>query len=509
MRLESRFRITTAVSIGAIPLLAVVTGWALLESFRASERVDLAGAMMKAQYERSLLRDEYLSLREARVREQWEAKSALMRKLLDRAAADFDTAEAREDVSAMKGLMERTTVLFRGIAQRDEEHVRGERERALAEELRARATTNLRFVAHELYTGAGRLATSASARFHATQRRTTLVMVALFVVVFAITLVNNRMASVTLARRITRLRDGAEQVAAGELGHRIGIQGDDELAEFSRVFDQMTERLGQTHAALETEVADRREAQQQVASLNEELRQHVAALEVSNRELEAFSFAVSHDLRAPLRSVAGFSQAALEDYGRQLDAKGREYLELASDAAREMGQLIDDLLALSRVSRVEMVRRRVDLSSLAHSIVDELRRVEPDRPVQVEIAPDLAAEGDPTLLRLVLDNLLRNAWKFTSRHPAARITMGRTASRGRDAFFVSDDGAGFEMAYVEKIFQPFQRLHGASEFPGTGIGLATVNRIVRRHGGEAWARGEVEKGATIYFTLSRPGGAHG
>jgi signal transduction histidine kinase len=477
--LRTRLRITTAASLAAIPVLALVLSWALLESFRASDKAELAGAMMREQYERSLLRDEYLSYREARVLKQWEAKTAMLSKDLERAAGEFHAPEHRETISEMTQLMHRTTLLFRGIVERDEGSARGERKRELAEEFRSRATTQLRFQAHELYLRAGRLATSASARFHETQRRTALIVVLLFLLVFANILVNNRVVSVTLARRITLLRDGAEQVAAGALDHRIGIQGNDELAELGESFDRMTGQL----------------------------QQHVAALEVSNRELESFSYAVSHDLRAPLRSVAGFSQAALEDYGEKLDAKGRQYLELASEAAREMGQLIDDLLGLSRVSRVEMERCPVDLSALARSIVDELRRAEPDRSVEVEVAPELIAEGDPTLLRLVLDNLLRNSWKFTSRHPTARITVGLAHDRGRDAFFVSDDGAGFEMAYVEKLFQPFQRLHRTIEFPGTGIGLATVNRIVRRHGGEAWAHGEVEKGATIYFTLS--GEPHG
>jgi signal transduction histidine kinase len=326
--------------------------------------------------------------------------------------------------------------------------------------------------------------------------------------VFAITFINSRSAAITLERRITRLRDGAEKVAAGNLEYRISVQGDDELAEFGGAFDRMTAQLQGTYTSLETEVADRRRAQDDVARLNDQLLLQVAALEVSNRELEAFSYAVSHDLRAPLRSVSGFSQAVLEDYGSKLDATGRQYLELASEAAREMGQLIDDLIGLSRVARVDMRREPVDLSELGRSVIDELRRAEPERQVDVEIAPALMVEGDPTLLRLAIENLLRNAWKFTSRHPTARIGMGRTTSRGQEAFFVADDGAGFEMAYVDKLFNPFQRLHRTSEFPGTGIGLATVRRIVRRHGGEAWAHGEAERGATIYFTLPSREGTH-
>jgi light-regulated signal transduction histidine kinase (bacteriophytochrome) len=274
-------------------------------------------------------------------------------------------------------------------------------------------------------------------------------------------------------RRLVLLRDGAEQVAAGNLDHRLHIRGDDELADLGRSFDAMTARLQSSYRALE----------------------------LSNRELEAFSYAVSHDLRAPLRSVAGFSQAALEDYGPKLDAKGRQYLELASEAASEMGQLIDDLLGLSRVGRAEMALQPVDLSTVAIAVVEELRRAEPGRRAEVEIASGLVARGDPTLLRLVMENLLNNAWKFTSHRPVARIAFGHRTSRGKDAFFVTDDGAGFDMAYVDKLFHPFQRLHRTSEFPGTGIGLATVQRILRRHGGEAWAEGAVEKGATVYFTI--------
>jgi light-regulated signal transduction histidine kinase (bacteriophytochrome) len=270
----------------------------------------------------------------------------------------------------------------------------------------------------------------------------------------------------------------------------------------------MTAKLERTYASLEGEVGDRKQAQFEVTRLNQELHVKVAALEVSNRELESFSYAVSHDLRAPLRSIAGFSQAVLEDYGPKLDEQGRQYLLMASEAAQEMGRLIDDLLTLSRVTRAEMVRQPVDLSALAEGTAAELRRADPDRRVDLVVEPGLVAAGDPTLLGLVVDNLLRNAWKFTSHHATAKILFGRTRPSDRDTFFVSDDGAGFDMAYVDKLFQPFQRLHRTSEYPGTGIGLATVNRIVRRHGGEVRAIGEVEQGATISFTLQPAEVAH-
>jgi signal transduction histidine kinase len=373
----------------------------------------------------------------------------------------------------MDGLLERTTALFNGIAFRDDHVAVEERQPALASEVRIRAIATLRLAAYDLYAHARQLADLASARLHATQRWMTLALAADFFTVLALTFLNGWMALATLERRVVLLRDGSEQVAAGNLGHRLDLKGNDELAELGSAFDRMTGRLQKTYQALES----------------------------SNRELEAFSYAVSHDLRAPLRSVSGFSQAVLEDYGPQLDARGRQYLELANDGAREMGRLIDDLLSLSRVTRVEMVPRPVDLSALARSVIDDLRRADPGRQVVTEIADGLVAEGDPTLLGQVVDNLLRNAWKFTSGHATARITFGRSGSGGQQAFFVADDGAGFDMAYVDKLFHPFQRLHRTSEFTGTGIGLATVHRIILRHGGTIRAQGDIEKGATITFTL--------
>jgi light-regulated signal transduction histidine kinase (bacteriophytochrome) len=234
---------------------------------------------------------------------------------------------------------------------------------------------------------------------------------------------------------------------------------------------------------------------------NEELGQTTTQLEVLNKELETFSYSVSHDLRAPLRAMDGFSQALLEDYGGKLDDQGRDYLGRVRAASQRMAQLIDDLLNLSRVSRTEMRRGEVDLSTLAREIVEELRKTEPSRQVEAAVAPGLTASGDARLLRVVLANLLGNAWKFTRKKPQARIEFGLADKDGGQAYFVRDEGAGFDMAYVGKLFGAFQRLHSAGEFEGTGIGLATVQRIIRRHGGKVWAEGAVGKGATFYFTL--------
>jgi light-regulated signal transduction histidine kinase (bacteriophytochrome) len=224
-------------------------------------------------------------------------------------------------------------------------------------------------------------------------------------------------------------------------------------------------------------------------------------LEAANRELEAFSYSVSHDLRAPLRHIGGFTKLLVDQHADQLDSHARHYLDRIQESARRMAALITDLLSLSSMTRMEMLRQSVDLSALCESIVADLRRAEPSRSVEVVLAPAVLVEGDPRLLRVALENLLNNSWKYTSQHPSARIEFGTRERDGGAVYFVHDDGAGFDMAHAGKLFGAFQRMHGVAEFEGTGIGLATVQRIVHRHGGRVWAESEVDAGAKFYFSL--------
>ncbi len=228
-------------------------------------------------------------------------------------------------------------------------------------------------------------------------------------------------------------------------------------------------------------------------------------LEVTNRELEAFSYSVSHDLRAPLRSIDGFSQILLEDYVDELDEEGKDYLGRVRAASQRMGRLIDDLLGLSRVTRGTMRRERVSLSALAEEVARELEEANPERRVQFSAQGGLEVWGDPRLLRVALENLIGNAWKFTEKQPEARVEFGHSEKLSNTSrvpvYYVRDNGAGFDMAYAGKLFGAFQRLHDPDDFEGTGIGLATVQRVVRRHGGHIWAEGEVGRGATFYFTM--------
>lgn len=285
------------------------------------------------------------------------------------------------------------------------------------------------------------------------------------------------------ARRVSRDKDYTIRAGPTAESTEISVLVDS-FNEMLKEIQQRDSDLQKAHDELENRVTER-------------TRELVAA----NRELEAFSYSVSHDLRGPLDTLNGFSYVLLSQYGSKLDPQARELIDHIRASGRRMMELIEDLLNLSRVTTSAMHYEKVDLSAIARSIMEELCRTAPDRRMQFIAPPRAEAHGDAHLLRIVMENLLRNSWKYTSHHREARIEFGKAEHDGRPTFFVSDDGSGFDPRSADRLFQPFQRLHSTAEFPGNGIGLATVRRIIQRHGGEVWAEGAVEKGATFYFSL--------
>jgi light-regulated signal transduction histidine kinase (bacteriophytochrome) len=299
-----------------------------------------------------------------------------------------------------------------------------------------------------------------------------------------------------------------------DYSHRAVKRSDDEVGVLVDAFNQMLTKIQQREAALHatnlrlaSEITRHKAARDEIAALNLNLEKRVAertaALEASNKELEAFSYSVSHDLRAPLRGIDGFAAFLQIDYADKLDAQGKSHVQRVRAATRRMGQLIDHLLKLSRTARSEIKPSRINLSELAQTIAKDLQRTGIGRSATFAIAPDMIVDADPVLLQVALENLMGNAWKFTGKRAVAWIEVGSTTTKeGGIAYFVRDNGAGFDMRYADKLFVAFQRLHAITDFDGTGVGLANVQRIVRRHGGKVWAEAALDQGATFYFTLS-------
>ena len=286
--------------------------------------------------------------------------------------------------------------------------------------------------------------------------------------------------SISTSRPINRLTAAAKKISNGNYDYSVEIDRHDEIGAMAVSFNNMTSKL--THEINEHEKSE-------------------ARLTGLNKELEAFCYSVSHDLRAPLRGIEGFSRALEEDYADKFDLQGKDYLRRICTASHKMDNLITDLLDLSRITRSKMKHEKVDLSALVKSKALELQETEPERQVEFVIAEGDCTDGDTKLLKIAIDNLMDNAWKFTGKHSQARIEFGISLQDGESVYFISDDGVGFDMTYADKLFGAFQRLHSITEFEGTGIGLATVNRIIQRHGGNIWAEGEIGQGAKFCFTL--------
>lgn len=316
------------------------------------------------------------------------------------------------------------------------------------------------------------------------------IMVAIIVIIIGA--ISASLLSRSIVGPIHQLAEASQAMAQGDLDQHVSVKTQDELAVLADNFNEMAGKLRENINELKALNID----------LDQRVTQRTAELEAINSELESFSYSVSHDLRAPLRSINGFSKRLLENYQDNLPPEANHYLTRVHASSVKMGQLIDDLLNLSRIGRSKMRISQVDLTKMAKDIMSELRESEPHRNIHFEVREGIVVQGDTSLLRIALRNLLSNAWKYSRECDPAQIQLGKTSRNGNEIYFIRDNGVGFDMAYVDKLFGAFQRLHDARKYEGTGIGLATVKRIIDRHGGEIWATGKVNEGATFSFILN-------
>ncbi len=470
MKLATRFRLQVLLSVAALAAAAVVTGRAFLETRAARADAELALRLQRTILERSMAREEFLLHGEYNALAEFRARSQAIREALQQGAAAFDEEDERRLLGRMAQQDAALVSTFDALLE-GEQALRSE---PAVPELRTRLLSRIVALRYDLATAAGGLAADAVARRDEAQQGALLAVLAIAGVALGIGVGGAVLLDRLVRRRLAALGEGAARLAEGDLAHRLAPHGDDELAQLGRAFDTMAARLQEAHAALAE----------------------------ANREQEAFSYSVSHDLRAPLRHVAGFVELLGRHAGPSLDQQGHHYLEVLERSARRMGQLIDDLLAFSRVGRSAMHPRRLAQRPLLDEVLRELQGEAAGREVAWEIGPLPDVVADPALLRLVWSNLLGNALKFTRDRRPAHIQVG--ASDGMDGqvrCWVRDDGVGFDMRYADKLFGVFQRLHRSEEFEGTGVGLANVQRIVTRHGGRVGAEGAVGRGATFWFTL--------
>jgi len=494
MQVRKKLRINVTVSVITAVIIVLMLFLSLYRISHAMEELEIADKIAISAFQRNTFRNDYLRTGSERAKVQWFTEHDRMSILLKSASEKFRDAEDKKNIADMIEDNETTGKLFSVIVDNREQMGPGEDLPFLYQELEDRLVSQLDMRLYDKVLYSRRLQEAARGGLFAALR---LAGWGIFLVIAVLTpaaIINSWAMGRTITDRIGKLRDGASVIGEGNLDYRIDIKGNDEFTDLSGSFNTMTAKLHGSYLDLENEVAEHKRTEDALRKAHDEL-------EAANKELESFSYSVSHDLRAPLRIIDGFSKMILEDYAGKLDEEGKDLFRRTCAASQRMGLLIDGLLNLSSISRSELVREKVDLSAQARDIAGGLKKVQPARKVEFVIADGLVDEGDGRQLYVVLQNLLGNAWKFTEKKEKAQIEFGVAHHDGKPVYFVSDDGAGFDMAYINKLFGPFQRLHSAEDFLGIGIGLATVQRIIHRHGGRIWAEGEVEKGATFHFTL--------
>lgn len=507
MKIKTRLRINTMIAFALVFIVGVFFMQFRQLALQTDQHLNLSEEMGKTAFQRTILRDEYLANQSERAKQQWEVKTEHFRHLLEQAEREYLKPSDKKILEDVRKAFGETIPIFYKIVEINTQE-KNSQQQSLFYEGQRRLVSQILLKAQVLMDRIGSLRASVKRAADTAHDNLHLLFI-IFVAVFVLTTIGNSIViTKLLARRIEVLRKGTEIIGEGNLDHRIDVPGNDELSDLARKNNEMAIKLKESYTSvtnLQREIAGRIQAEGDIQRLNKELEQRVldrtVQLHTANKELESFAYSVSHDLRAPLRGIDGWSLALLEDYAESLDDQARKYLHRVRAETQQMGKLIDDMLKLSRVTRAEIQLASMDLTAIAQRAVDHLQEEIQHRQIEFVIQPGLKADGDNQLIEIALFNLLDNAVKFTGKRSQARIEFGDVEIDGEKAFFVRDDGVGFDMAYATKLFGAFQRLHKSSEFPGTGIGLATVQRIINRHGGRIWAEAKINQGATFYFTL--------
>jgi len=482
MKISTKGRLATATVLAAIGLIAVATWSAIEEVEQADSQRRQTTEIARALNGLRLVTFEFILHRQARAREQEREVS----QRLDRLLADFSTSVSADDRAAAElthDLRARNATADRLFAELLASPVADPSTGPVdpaTQRFESQLSSRLLILQQETLADAFELSDLAAQRIDTAQRRVAVVTLAGLALIALCTCAAAWLVNRKVLQPVARLEQATREVAAGNWSYRLEIHGDDEIAQMARHFNAMTHAL--------------RDSFHQIERSNHEL----AAL---NKEIEAFSYSVSHDLRGPLRSMDGFALALLEDYSGKLDEDGEDALHRIRAASQRMGRLIDELLGLSRVTRTELSIRPVDLSHMVHEITDSLAKHQPEHPVALLVDEGMTVQADPALMRIAMQNLLENAWKFTGKTASPAVHVGMRDVGERREFFVSDNGVGFDMAYAGRLFGAFQRLHHENEFAGTGIGLAIVQRVIRRHGGTIDVQAELGKGATFFFYM--------
>jgi len=493
MLIRTQLRLAAVLPAVLALLISCILWSANLAVYRAKRDADLAETVLRFNFELNILTQEYVLYGGRRIEIQLRKRHQSMGELLARLPAR--EAEERELIDVLKSGQEDLGSFYDLLL-------------VSKPEARQQLVGALLVKAQEMRAKTWEFATIQHQYVFEFQRQADTIVVTATIVLGVCSMILMALMAQRLVRGLGQLEDGVQQVAAGDFEHQIRLTKADELGSLASSFNRMIHQLRDSYTSIDTltaEIVRRQKAEAELQLLNAELEERVhlrtTELEAANKELEAFSYSVSHDLRAPLRAIDGFSRKVVVNYGDKLDDEGRRQLQVVRDNAQRMGQLIDDLLGFSRMGRRNMARQVLDMESQARAVAAEQRALEPRRSIEFTFLPLPPAHGDPAMLRQVWANLLGNSIKFSRQRPIAHIEVGGRAEGGEVIYWVKDDGAGFDMRYADKLFGVFQRLHRQDEFEGTGVGLAIALRILARHHGRIWAEGHPDAGATFWFAL--------